>query len=93
MNLHIAPICLGDAHNFFLERKCAIDASYPHQNGFAISVIDDDAKTIGMIAMSADGQHCKLAHLYTDGTALVGSILYGAAWRAAKSLGYRSVII
>ena len=47
----------------------------------------------GVIAFTADGGEFRLAHISTDGNAHVGSLLYGAAWRAAKALGYKRVWI
>ena len=42
--------------------------------------------------MLADGYTCEVTRLCTDGTPNVCSMLYGAAARAAKALGYRRVI-
>jgi len=89
MNLEIKPIRNDEAKSFLLDKKCAVLET---DFDFCISVMHEN--TIhGVIAMRADGKSCSLAHLYTDGTGLVGSILYGAAWRAAKALGYKSVNI
>lgn len=57
---------------------------------FAIAV-EKDGKLLGVIGMYADGLKCSLGHLWTSGEPLVGSVLYGAAWRACKALGYTSV--
>ncbi len=57
---------------------------------FAIAVFDDE-KCAGVIGMYANGEECRLGHLWTSGEPLVGSILYGAAWRCAKSLGYETI--
>ncbi len=34
-----------------------------------------------------------LGHIYTDASAQIGSLLYGAAWRTAKALGYKTITI
>lgn len=47
----------------------------------------------GVIAMRADGVEFALGHISTDGSAQIGSLLYGAAWRTAKALGYKRVTI
>jgi hypothetical protein len=61
---------------------------------FNLAIAAMDGKDIhGVIAMNADGEEFKLAHIYTDGNAQVGSLLYGAAWRTAKALGYKRVWI
>jgi hypothetical protein len=39
-----------------------------------------------------DGLTLEVNRTATDGTANVNSLLYGAAWRAAKALGYRRLI-
>ena len=53
----------------------------------------DDNKIHGVIALTADGQEFALAHLWTDANAQVGSLLYGAAWRTAKAMGYTQITI
>jgi hypothetical protein len=47
----------------------------------------------GVIALCVDGEEFRLGHISTDGNAQVGSLLYGAAWRTAKALGYQRVWI
>lgn len=42
--------------------------------------------------MLDDGLTCEVTRLCTDGTKNAASMLYGAAARAAKSLGYRRII-
>lgn len=39
-----------------------------------------------------DGQTLEVTRTATDGTANANSALYGAAWRAAKALGYRRLV-
>jgi len=39
-----------------------------------------------------DGYTAEVTRLCTDGTRNACSLLYGAAWRAARSLGYRRLI-
>ena len=87
MDLYLKPITKEHASQYFAH------TSFSGDYDFAISVTDETNKTHGVIAMRATGNECALAHLYTDGTALVGSILYGAAWRAAKALGYKEITI
>lgn len=59
---------------------------------FAIAVSEAE-KCVGVIGMYADGETCSLGHLWTSGEPLAGSVLYGAAWRCAKSLGYSTVVL
>ena len=58
----------------------------------AISAQEGD-KIHGVIALNADGKTFSLGHIWTDGNAHIGSLLYGAAWRTAKTLGYKEVVI
>lgn len=59
---------------------------------FAIAA-ENDGKIVGVIGMYADGKTCSLGHLWTNGESLVGSVLYGAAWRVCKGLGYDIVLL
>ena len=87
MKLELYPMIPQNAVTFLQGKGCEIERC-----DFAVGVVDED-KLCGAIAMNADGQICSLVHLYTDGTALVGSILYGAAWRVCKALGYKQITI
>jgi hypothetical protein len=85
--LKLTPISIKEAKAIFKAKT-----SFRGDFDFAISV--RDAKGIhGVIAMTSDGKECRLAHLYTDANAQVGSLLYGGAWRVAKALGYQRVWI
>jgi hypothetical protein len=65
-----------------------------YRGEFNLAIAAWDGKTIqGVIALNADGEEFRLGHISTDGNAQVGSLLYGAAWRAAKALGYQRVWI
>ena len=88
--MRLAPISVDEAIAFFGRMNAKPETS---NFDWAIVVVDDENMIKGCIAMKADGEHCALGHLFTDGTALVGSILYGAAWRAAKALGYRQITL
>ncbi|MFE9099887.1 XF1762 family protein [Actinomadura geliboluensis] len=66
---------------------------------FCIGVADDDAVLRGVVIVGrpvarflADGQTLEVTRTATDGTANANSMLYGAAWRAAKALGYCRLI-
>lgn len=64
---------------------------------FAIAAVEEDQtpgmRVNGVIALCANGKEFSLGHIWTDGNAHVGSLLYGAAWRAAKAMGYRTITI
>lgn len=106
MNLEIRPILSSVAVKFLEERGCNLSDRFEKTedsdevDNFSISVISSvkdemaSGETLhGVIVMICEDGVCSLAHMYTDGTALVGSILYGAAWRAAKALGYKTITI
>lgn len=60
---------------------------------FDLAICVREGDTIhGVIAICADGATCQKAHISTDGNAHIGSLLYGAAVRAAMALGYRSLV-
>ncbi len=101
MSLEIRPITARAAAKIIMEKHGGISVMTTDADDFAIMVGEDKPIGVagaqwmshGVIMMHADSTRCSLRHLYTDGTALVGSILYGAAWRAAKALGYKSIVI
>jgi phage gpG-like protein len=85
--IELQSISVQDARHFLRDA----DVKWDMPADFAVAV--KGKRLHGVILMRADGVECSLAHLYTDGTALVGSLLYGAAWRAAKALGYKQITI
>jgi hypothetical protein len=61
--------------------------------------IDSDGTLVGVATVGRpvarhldDGYTLEVNRSCTDGTRHVNSMLYGAAWRAAKALGYRRLI-
>lgn len=88
MSLNLMSISVHDALNFLRIRYCVVGRQ---EKGFAIAVRDDQIR--GAIVMFADGEECKLMQIYGDGTSQVQTLLYGAAWRAAKALGYKQITI
>lgn len=86
--IRLAPMTVQAAKGY-----CShVNQEFTGNADFAIGCVDDGGFH-GCILLRADGHECALAHLYTDGTALVGSLLYGAAWRAAKALGYKQITL
>lgn len=66
---------------------------------FQIAVSDEDEKVRGVAMVGrpvarayADGWTLEVNRVATDGCENACSALYGAAWRAAKALGYRRLI-
>ena len=85
--MRLSPITLAEAKSIFEKFS-----SYRGEFNLAICA-KDDAGVHGVIALKADGNEFALGHIYTDGNAHVGSLLYGGAWRTAKALGYDRITI
>jgi hypothetical protein len=71
----------------------------PRGHKFSIGIADDHDVLVGVatvgrpVAVSFDdGLTLEVNRTSTDGTRNANSMLYGAAWRAAKALGYRRLI-
>jgi hypothetical protein len=61
--------------------------------------VNDGAQVVGVVTVGRpvarrlnDGWTLEVTRCCTDGTKNAASMLYGAAWRAAKALGYRRLI-
>ena len=83
----LAPITQEAARSHF-ERFSA----YRGEFNLAICVKEGDI-VHGVIALNADGDTFALGHICTDGSAQIGSLLYGGAWRVAKAMGYKQITI
>jgi hypothetical protein len=66
---------------------------------FAIGVQTDDGTLVGVVIVGRpvarahdDGRSAEVTRLATDGTPNACSALLGAAWRAARAMGYRRLI-
>lgn len=91
--LRIRAISLRDANAF-------IDLVHRHHkpvtgHKFSLAVIDDDGEVRGVATVGRpvarhrdDGLTIEVTRLASDGCANACSALYGAAWRAARALGY-----
>ncbi len=86
-DLVISPISKSQAVHYMNEHS-----SFRGEFDLAISVKEGEV-THGVICLRADGKEFALCQVSTDGNAFIGSLLYGAAWRTAKALGYKSIII
>ena len=96
MSLCITPINLDEANAF-------VATHHRHHKpvpGAKFCIAASDGETVRGVAivgrpvarMSDDGLTLEVNRCCTDGTRNACSILYGAAWRAAKALGYRRLI-
>lgn len=97
MKLALVPVAFDQA--------CAFVAAHhrhhlpPHGHKFSIGVATDDRVLRGVAMVGRpvarhldDGATLEVNRTATDGTAHANSMLYAAAWRAAKALGYRRLV-
>lgn len=95
--LEIVPCSIQDAKA--IVRRWHRHHTPPASGLFALGVVDEAGALHGIaivgrpVARKADdGWTCEVVRVATDGTANACSALYGAAWRAAKALGWRRMI-
>ncbi|WP_231649975.1 XF1762 family protein [Gordonia sihwensis] len=95
--LTLHPVTLAEAKAYIERHHRHHPAPVGHR--FSIGVADQDAVVRGVIVVGRpvarhydDGLTAEVTRCCTDGTRNAPSILYGAAWRAAKALGYRRLI-
>ena len=96
MTLRIVPITLGEANEF-------VRVNHRHNRPvpgckFCLAVADA-GKVVGVAIVGRpiarhldDGWTLEVNRTCTDGTRNANSMLYGAAWRVAKNLGYIKLI-
>lgn len=94
--LKITPVTLAEA-NAFVETMHRHHKPVPGAK-FCVAVSDDDrVRGVAIVGRpvarhSDDGWTLEVNRCCTDGAKNACSMLYGAAWRAAKALGYRRLI-
>lgn len=82
------------------EEDSSQDAVYKAEDKFSIAVADvETSKIVGVAIVGRpvsrfldDGWTLEVNRLCTDGTHNACSMLYAAAWRAARAMGYKRVI-
>lgn len=96
MGLTVVPVTLTDA--------CAYVAQHhrhhrPPRGGLFALGVANDGQIVGVAIVGRpvaralqDGWTAEVTRLCTDGTRNACSILYAAAWRAARALGWRKLI-
>ena len=93
--LKLQPITIGDAIEFV--RQYHRHHPPPASGLFAVACSDDDEiRGVAIIGRPVarrlqDGWTCEVTRLATDGAKNACSMLYSAAWRAARALGYRRI--
>lgn len=97
MALRLVPVDFASAAAF-------VDANHRHHrrpagHKFSIGVANDDDELVGVAMVGRpvarkldDGLTLEVNRTCTDGTRNANSMLYAAAWQAAKALGYRRLI-
>lgn len=97
MSLRLVPVDFSTARDF-------IEGWHRHNkpptgHKFSIGVATDEDLLVGVAAVGRpvaspydDGLTLEVNRTCTDGHKNANSMLYGAAWRAAKALGYRRLI-
>ena len=96
-DLNLIPVTFREACAFIAEHHR--HHKPPAGIKFCLGLMDRDGELVGVATvgrpvarMYDDGLTLEVNRTCTDGTANANSMLYGAAWRAAKALGYRRLI-
>ena len=97
MSLHLVPVSFGEATRF-VEAWHRHNAPSPGMV-FCIGAADDEGVLRGVLTAGRpvaraydDGLTLEVNRTATDGSRNANSMLYGAAWRAAKALGYGRLV-
>lgn len=97
MTTHLTPVSFADACAFV--RRVHRHHLPPAGHKFSIGAANEAGELVGVCIVGRpvsrhmqDGWTLEVTRTATDGTPHVNSMLYGAAWRAAKAMGYRRLI-
>ncbi|MCW5950641.1 MAG: hypothetical protein KIT41_14310 [Pyrinomonadaceae bacterium] len=98
MTLTLCPLHRDEAAAFVLEHHRHLPRVGPGYK-FALGALDDDGGVVGVIIVGRplsrhldDSWTLEVTRLASTGARNVCSFLYGAAWRAARALGYRRLV-
>lgn len=96
MSLELVPVSFKEACGFVADHHR--HHKPPRGMKFAIGVAED-GELVGVAIVGRpvarsfdDGRTLEVSRTCTTGTKNANSILYGAAWRAAKALGYNRLV-
>ncbi len=96
MRLEIVPVSLPEANEFVRLHHRHHRPVTGHKYSIAAA---DGEKIVGVVIISRpvsrhldDGWTLEVTRLCTDGSRNACSMLYAAAWRAARAMGYRRLI-
>jgi hypothetical protein len=97
VSLRLIPITLRQAYAFIEEHHR--HHKPPRGHKFSIGVADENGTLVGVACVGRpvsrhqdDGFTIEVNRTATDGSFNTNSMLYGAAWRAAKAMGYLRAI-
>jgi hypothetical protein len=95
--LRVVPVSFKDACGFVTMWHRHHQAPIGHKFSLGVADEDDLLRGVAIVGrpvarMLQDGLTLEVTRTATDGTANANSMLYGAAWKAAKALGYRRLI-
>lgn len=87
--MNIVPLTVPAAMEFLKEheRHYKSDANPL----FAIGITDGNL--CGAVVVGERSGEAELCHIYSVGEFMGYTILYGSAWRAAKAMGYKKMIL
>lgn len=97
MQLEVQPISFREAAAFVARHHRHHPPSKGWKFGVAVNKTGGDVVGVAVVGRPVsrildDGWTLEVTRCCTDGTLNAASMLYGAAWRAAKALGYRRLI-
>jgi hypothetical protein len=97
MGLTVVPCDFSDACAFVSRHHRHHKPPIGHK--FSLAVVDEDGEIRAVCVVGRpvargndDGMTLEVTRLASDGCRNACSCLYGAAWRAAKALGYRRLV-
>lgn len=95
MTLSLVPVTLAEANRFVRDHHRHSPATLGHRFSIGAAL---DKKLVGVVIVgrpvarhSDDGGTAEVLRLATDGTTNACSLLYSAAARAARAMGYRKI--
>jgi len=94
--IEVVPVTLREARAYVLKHH---RHHLPPQGGLFAIAASDGTSIVGVVIvgrpvarLADNGWTVEVTRLASDGTGNVCSMLYAAAWRAAKAMGYRRLI-
>ena len=96
MALELTPITLAEAKEYIKQNHRHHGPPVGHKYSIGLR---DDGKLVGVVVVGRpsargldDGKTAEATRLCTDGTPNACSMLYSAAWRSARAMGYKRMV-